>query len=139
MKANGTGTSTKAHEGRKRWSLLARRTREMTDVMLHIAADAVADFPEDVERVERVRAFLGASLAGLPGKPPPTSDLLFVLGALIDAFDLDCGEPGVRAALEEEIDELLAHNVVREAVNSGAAGTCSCCGEPTIPVRGTAA
>jgi len=129
----------KADEKRKQWSLLARRTREMTHVMLHIAARAVEDFPEDVERVERVRSFLFASLAGMPRKPPPTSDLLFVLGALIDAFDLDCGEPGVREAIEEEIDELLAHNVVREAVASPETGLCSCCGEPAIPVERSAA
>lgn len=132
-------TSEQKTKGRERWSLLARRTREMTDVMLHIAADAVADFPEDVERVERVRAFLTSSLDGVARKPPPTSDLLFVLGALIDAFDLNCGEPGVRAAIEEEIDELLAHGVVRDALASPEAGVCSCCGEPTIPVQQSAA
>jgi hypothetical protein len=128
--------SSESDGGRERWRLLARRTREMTDVMLRIAADAVADFPEDVERVERVRQFLCASLAGAALSPPPTGDLLFVLGALIDAFDLDCGEPGVREAIEKEIDELLANTRAHEALASPCDHGCWCCRESAVPARG---
>jgi hypothetical protein len=132
------------HDGKKRKRLgLLARTREMTDVMLRIAERAVAEFPEDVERVERVRQFLCASRAGAAHEPPPAGDLLFVMGVLIDALDLDCHEPEMRLAIEQEIDTLLAHDVACTRLSSPEAGevprVCPCCGEQAFLVGRTAA
>lgn len=69
---------------------LFRAFREAFDWALDVAASLARDFPEEVEAVERVRAYMRARLAGRVASVE-VDDVLFTFGLLIGAIDRDLG------------------------------------------------
>lgn len=97
----------------------------MLDLVLDAVADDVDGFPEELDQVEVVRAYLRDVLAGRVPPDAPKRELHFVFGLLITAFDLDCRCGRLRADLEEELEELL--NAPALASDAG----CSYCHKPS--------
>ena len=81
------------------WRPAWRAALDLIDWMLDVAARQVADFGEDLERIEGVRDYLHGSVCGCPASEGPAEDLLFVLGLFIAEVELDCGQPGIREVL----------------------------------------
>ena len=75
------------------WQRLFKAFREAFDWALDVAAALARDFPEEVEAVERVRAFMRARLAGQPSNVS-IDDVLFTFGLLIGAIERDLGPIG---------------------------------------------
>ena len=72
------------------WEKLFNAFREAFDWALDVAVALARDFPEEVEAVERVRAFMRARLAGKPAMVS-IDDVLFTFGLLIGAIERDLG------------------------------------------------
>ena len=81
------------------WRPAWRAALDLIDWMLDVAARQVADFADDLARIEGVRDYLHGSVCGGPAAEVPVEDLLFVLGLFIAEVELDCGEPGIREVL----------------------------------------
>ena len=76
---------------------LFRALREAFEWAIDVAAGLARDYPEEVESVERLRAYLRARLSGNPGTVP-INDVLFVLALLISAIERGCGALGMSSA-----------------------------------------
>lgn len=72
------------------WTPLFQAFEEAFDWALDVAARLARDYPEEVEAVERVRAFMHQHLAGQPAHVR-VDDVLFVFGLIIGAIERDLG------------------------------------------------
>lgn len=75
------------------WEALYRAFHDSFEWALDVAANLARDFPEEVEAVERVRAFMRKRIAGVPSHVT-INDVLFTFGLLIGAIDRDIGPVG---------------------------------------------
>ena len=76
---------------------LFRALKDAFEWAIDIAAGLARDYPEEVEAVERLRAYLRAWLAGNRATVP-LQDVLFVLALLMSAIERGCGAIGLGAA-----------------------------------------
>jgi hypothetical protein len=114
-----TSNSTSKQNGSRKWhgrtstgkavdfTPVVSAFRDISNWALDVAGREVAEYPEEVERVENARAFI---LAGLAGQPIdlPEPDILVTLGVLITAFDVHCGVPGLVDAVDATLSDILA-------------------------------
>jgi hypothetical protein len=87
---------------------LWRACRDVAGWALDLAEAEVGEFPEDIERIDRVRAFVTAGLAG--GRLPELAqeDALFFLSVLITALDLEFSQSGL--AMQAAILGMMANS-----------------------------
>jgi hypothetical protein len=94
--------STKRNAGDLDWKPLYRALQDSIEWALDVAATLAAPYPEEVDAIERVRAFVRAKLAGRSAEIR-IDDLMLAFGILIAAIERDIGPiritPTVRLAL----------------------------------------
>jgi hypothetical protein len=79
------------------WKPLYRALHDSIEWALDVAAKLAAPYPEEVEAIENVRAFVRAKLAGKPAEVR-LRDLMLAFGIIIAAIDRDLTPDG-RAVL----------------------------------------
>jgi hypothetical protein len=89
-KRNTTGTPEIAGAGPLDWTPLFQAFRDAFEWALDVAAQLAREYPEEVEAVERVRAFMHKRIAGRPAHVP-VEDVLFTFGLIIGAIERDLG------------------------------------------------
>jgi hypothetical protein len=89
-KRNTIRTPEFAGAGPLDWTPLFQAFEEAFDWALDVAAQLARDYPEEVEAVERVRAFMHARIAGEPAHAS-VEDILFTFGLIIGAIERDLG------------------------------------------------
>lgn len=72
------------------WTPLFQAFREAFEWALDVAAQLARDYPEEVEAVERVRAFMRKRIGGEPAHVA-VEDILFTFGLIIGAIERDLG------------------------------------------------
>jgi hypothetical protein len=72
------------------WTPLFRAFKEAFEWTLDVAKSLARDYPEEVEAVERVRAFMRKRIAGQPAHVR-IDDVLFTFGLIIGAIERDLG------------------------------------------------
>lgn len=72
------------------WTPLFQAFKEAFDWALDVATKLARDYPEEVEAVERVRAFMHKRIAGQPAHVK-VEDILFTFGLIIGAIERDLG------------------------------------------------
>ncbi len=72
------------------WTPLFSAFEEAFEWALDVATKLARDYPEEVEAVERVRAFMRARIAGQPAHVK-VEDILFTFGLVIGAIERDLG------------------------------------------------
>ncbi len=72
------------------WTPLFSAFQEAFEWALNVATSLARDFPEEVDAVERVRAFMRKRIAGLPAHVR-ADDVLFTFGLIIGAIERDLG------------------------------------------------
>lgn len=72
------------------WTPLFRAFKEAFEWSLDVAKSLARDFPEELEAVERVRAFMRKRIAGQAAHVR-VDDVLFTFGLLIGAIERDLG------------------------------------------------
>jgi hypothetical protein len=72
------------------WASLFGAFKEAFEWALDVAKNLARDYPEEVEAVERVRAFMRKRIAGMPAHIR-IDDVLFTFGLIIGAIDRDLG------------------------------------------------
>jgi hypothetical protein len=72
------------------WTPLFKAFREAFEWALDVAAKLARDYPEEVEAVERVRAFMRKRIANEPAHCS-VEDILFTFGLIIGAIERDLG------------------------------------------------
>lgn len=84
-----------------RWSPVFAATRQLVMATLDLAERAVADVPEEREKVQSVRALAEARFDGheAPKVDPP--DLAFTIGLVATLAESDFSQPGLSALLLE--------------------------------------
>jgi hypothetical protein len=79
------------------WTPLFGAFRDAFEWALDIARAIARDYPEEVEAVERVRAFMRKRIAGEPATLDE-QDILFTFGLLLAAIERDLGPIGKRVS-----------------------------------------
>ena len=89
---NATRPSDKTLEqsGALDWTPMFQAFREAFDWALDVAAGLARDYPEEVEAVERVRAFMHKRVNGEPAHVR-VDDVLFTFSLIIGAIERDLG------------------------------------------------
>ena len=72
------------------WMPLFKAFKEAFEWSLDVAAALARDYPEELEAVERVRAFMRARIAGSPASVA-VDDVLLTFGLVIGAIERDLG------------------------------------------------
>src|ERR1041385_4267467 len=72
------------------WTPLFSAFKEAFEWALDVGAQLARDYPEEVEAVERVRAFMRKRIAGIPAHVR-IDDVLFTFGLIIGAIERDLG------------------------------------------------
>ena len=72
------------------WTPLFAAFREAFEWALDVAAKLARDYPEEVEIVERVRAFMRKRVANQPAEVR-LDDVLFTFGLILDAIERNLG------------------------------------------------
>ena len=72
------------------WTPLFSAFEQAFEWALDVAAQLARDYPEEVEAVERVRAFMRKRIAGIPAHVR-VDDVLFTFGLIIGAIERDLG------------------------------------------------
>ena len=94
--------NTKREAGDLDWVPLAWALQDSIEWALDVAAALAAPYPEEVEAIERVRAFVRAKIAGRAAEVR-TDDLMLVFAILIASIERDVGPirrtPTVRLTL----------------------------------------
>ncbi len=96
------GRTTKRDAGDLDWKPLYRALQDSIEWALDVAVTLASPYPEEVEAIERVRAFVRAKLAGRAAEVR-IDDLMLAFGILIAAIERDIGPirvtPTIRLAL----------------------------------------
>ena len=90
-----------SHEQRPKWSLLLAGFHEAINWGLDAAARLARGFPDEIETVERVRAFVNGRIAGNE-VPIELDDLLFTFAVALAALEVEQGTPGTFAVWIEK-------------------------------------
>ncbi len=72
------------------WTPLFQAFKEAFEWALDVGAQLARDYPEEVEIIERVRAFMRKRIAGEPAHVK-VEDILFTFGLIIGAIERDLG------------------------------------------------
>ena len=72
------------------WTPLFHAFKEALEWSLDVARNLARDYPEEVEAVDRVRAFMRKRIAGQPAHVR-IDDVLFTFGLIIGAIERDLG------------------------------------------------
>jgi hypothetical protein len=75
------------------WTPLFAAFKEAFEWALDVATGLARDFPEEVEAVERVRAYMRARIAGIPSRIS-IEDVLFTFGLIMGSIERDLGSVG---------------------------------------------
>lgn len=89
-KRNTSRTSDVDAAGPLDWTPLFQAFKEAFDWALDVGVQLARDYPEEVEAVERVRAFMHKRIAGQPAHVK-VEDILFTFGLIIGAIERDLG------------------------------------------------
>src|SRR5450432_4714591 len=76
------------------WTPMFQAFREAFEWALDVARNLARDYPEEVDAVERVRAYLRKRIAGETA-PAPVDDVLFTFALIIGAIERDLGPVGM--------------------------------------------
>jgi hypothetical protein len=90
QKRNPTRTPDITGAGPLDWTPLFQAFKEAFEWALDVATQLARDYPEEVEAVERVRAFMRKRIAGEPAHVK-VEDILFTFGLVIGAIERDIG------------------------------------------------
>ena len=82
------------------WGPAYEASHDLAVCALDIAEGQARGFREELRRVRKVRRFVDATFAGKRCAPPADNDVVFTVGLLIAALEVDCAEPGVIDAIE---------------------------------------
>ncbi len=82
-----------------RWSNVVAATEQLVMASLDLAESATRDFPEEVEKIRRVRRLVEARFAGEPAPRTDPRDLAFTIGLVATLADSHFGREGIASLL----------------------------------------